>query len=336
MLKRFLCVLSLLLLVFCVSWCVRVISEEDTKAVSVFTPTIGDMARYPTQEVKMTPCPSPTITPTFFPTFSPSVRATLRAEMYLTVFPRPTVPAAYPTPESPQANLRLEYITLPEIYIGDYVIRSWTYPDFPDTWFDTITIAKVGEEMVVFDNVEVDTLTGVDITGDGVPEVVLDFATGGSKCCYGHIVYSLGDKLDKIMEVYTGECRGRFEDLNEDGIYEYITCDSSYILNPFGGGCPIYPVLVFEYNREIKQYEDATRKFRGAVQENLDYYLEKVRPGDDQCWIAGAAIQYLYMDDEKKARELVETYYEGDVEKFWQKIIEEVDANKGESLIFVP
>jgi len=42
------------------------------------------------------------------------------------------------------------------------------------------------------------------------------------------------------------------------------------------------------------------------------------------------------MDDEKKARELVETYYEGDVEKFWQKIIEEVDANKGESLIFVP
>lgn len=66
-----------------------------------------------------------------------------------------------------------------------------------------------------------------DITGDGVPELVIEFFTGGAHCCMRYWIYSLGDSLTRTAYLES-EYRYVFNDLDGDGTYELEGVDDTF------------------------------------------------------------------------------------------------------------
>jgi hypothetical protein len=109
------------------------------------------------------------------------------------------------------------------LFFGNYVVRHWT------NYFDpfniqVITISTIGQIQAEVKHIYIDIgeLSGVDITGDGKPEIILYGSDGGNQCGGWVYIFSLGNELKEIGNRII-RCRDYFKDLNNDGIYEYIT-----------------------------------------------------------------------------------------------------------------
>jgi len=66
---------------------------------------------------------------------------------------------------------------------------------------------------------------GEDITGDGVPDVVVTAYTGGLHCCTQAIILSLGDTLADLGTVDGADGDVEFEDVDDDGLPEARVSD---------------------------------------------------------------------------------------------------------------
>lgn len=69
---------------------------------------------------------------------------------------------------------------------------------------------------------------GTDINGDGIPDIIVDYYSGGAHCCSEYAIYSLGKQL-KRLDVLEGK-HGNFEfkDLDRDKKYEAIGNDWAF------------------------------------------------------------------------------------------------------------
>jgi hypothetical protein len=61
---------------------------------------------------------------------------------------------------------------------------------------------------------------GADITGDGVPDVIVQAFTGGAHCCSQALVLSLGDTLTDLGLIEGGDGDIEFEDVDGDSLPE--------------------------------------------------------------------------------------------------------------------
>lgn len=69
---------------------------------------------------------------------------------------------------------------------------------------------------------------GTDINGDGIPDVIVSYYSGGAHCCSEYAVFSLGREL-KLLGVLNGEHSNfEFKDLDNDGKYEAIGRDWTF------------------------------------------------------------------------------------------------------------
>jgi hypothetical protein len=64
-----------------------------------------------------------------------------------------------------------------------------------------------------------------DITGDGIPELIIGVWSGGAHCCFSIIIFSLGEEFKKIAEIEGGDSSFEFRDFEGDGIYELVGRD---------------------------------------------------------------------------------------------------------------
>ena len=73
-------------------------------------------------------------------------------------------------------------------------------------------------------------LTGTDVNGDGLPDLVVFAWSGGAHCCYSSGVYSVGEEdVKPVLALATGNCGpGEFEDLDGDGTREFVVCDDRF------------------------------------------------------------------------------------------------------------
>lgn len=84
---------------------------------------------------------------------------------------------------------------------------------------------------------------GDDITGDGVPNLLVEEGNGGS-VPYGFIyVFSLGEDLQLIQVLP----EGRFEDINKDGKVDYITYEMGFYGWHASHAASAAPKLIHEY-----------------------------------------------------------------------------------------
>lgn len=68
---------------------------------------------------------------------------------------------------------------------------------------------------------------GSDATGDNEPELIIREWTGGSGCCFTFIVVTLADPVIEVGTIDAG-ASGRFEDLDGDGVPEFVGQDWTF------------------------------------------------------------------------------------------------------------
>lgn len=114
---------------------------------------------------------------------------------------------------------------------------------------------SITETVFMFGSVDLN-----DLDSDGIPEVVLQAFTGGAHCCMAITTYIWQE--DQFQPIYFGYLDGgggRFEDLNGDGLTEFITLDNAffYTFSSYAGSYPPSVILTFQDG----QYIDTTNQF---------------------------------------------------------------------------
>lgn len=251
---------------------------------AIFLTACGGVTPYPTQL---------TVSPTFvIPTISsPTATSTPTSTPIPWKTPTPETLYGYPTPEvmvvptcgidgcmmnfTPEPQRR--DITFHELYVGKYVVRNWCDSDPQVTFFSScaVIIASKNTKQVEiwgYGTAWLREETGADLTGNGIPEIVIGTWNGAGDGGSGTIVYEAGDTLKEIMSAGSGN----FTDLNGDGALEYIT--QTRIWSRFCSGCQAGMRIVYEYQGKVG-YVPATYKFRDKLQffdakESLDFLAQ--------------------------------------------------------------
>jgi len=150
-----------------------------------------------------------------------------------------------------------------EAKFGDYDIKI--YRDWDIGTFGVVQVFKDGEIVfeeqnysyrigLMYDNHPDSSLVapGKDITGDGIPNLVISHWTGGMHCCFEFYVFSLGDEfrfIDKINAEHSD--MASFKDVNSDGILDFITYDYAFAYwhESFAGSPSPQVILTFRNGR---------------------------------------------------------------------------------------
>jgi hypothetical protein len=67
-----------------------------------------------------------------------------------------------------------------------------------------------------------------DLTGDGIPDLIVSVWSGGAHCCFSIILFSLGEELKKIAEIEGYDSSVELKDFEGDGIYELVGRDWTF------------------------------------------------------------------------------------------------------------
>ena len=248
-----------------------------------------------------------------------------------------------PPAQAPGGSYRLEN----EVLIGEYGIRYWRHTNSETGFEDVILIEKTGMESIKIEQAaEIAHLTNTDINGDGYPEVIAESYSGGAHCCFSTHVYSLRETPTLILKTPESNSGGRFEDLNEVGIYEYITADDifAYQYCPFASS-PFVKVIM-TYNTEKENYipdspnfpeeyaEDILRDTKNAERvSKAETYENGEWDETSKCSILPLSLDYIYLGELDIARsELERLYIYNDIDAFWNEVMLTVQGSE----LYVP
>jgi len=275
--------------------------------------------------------------------------------------PTPLPPAPTPVPvatdvvaaslEPPVSEVFPEaaYLLADEATVDAYTIRFWS--SGPGDEFllpnNIITISAEGQrpveiEMVSalgslnqdgtriewrrFGDITLGELTTGDITGDGYPDLVLETYSGGAHCCFSSIVYELGPSLDRALQTREGNCGGDFEDLDGDGVLEFITCDDifAYVYCSFAGSPLVKVILAYQPGQG---YLPASSRFAHLYADDIIRHTEQAKKTSvesyesPECQVLPLVLDYLYTGQPEKAWSELDRLYTGpDVEAFGAEI----------------
>jgi hypothetical protein len=115
--------------------------------------------------------------------------------------------------------------------------------------FDIISVSK-GKQL------RPNEPTVTDITGDGIPDLIIEEYPRNPGCCFGYSIFSLGTKFRQISHLSGLATSLTFQDVNRDGIYEIVGEDWSFLSHYAS------PQIVFGYRNG--EYQMATTLMRKA------------------------------------------------------------------------
>ena len=277
--------------------------------------------------------PGPEPAATFTPTALPA-RPTATATPTRTPTPVPT-PVTTPGASLPDPADE-GYEVVEERPVGGYVLRLWRNRAEDAIPYDGIaTLADAGGLVARIDSVfELGDETGTDLTGEGHPDAVIRVFTGGAHCCFSTIVYDLGPTPVKVLETPLSNCDGRFEDLDGDGVAEFLTCDDlfAYTYCAYAGSPAVQVVLRYEPGTGYVPDSPAFADLYAAAIEQHTGQAESARPGEmgewdgsTKCGVLPLVLDYLYSGQDGRAWAALERLYDGpDALLFWAEIVQAV------------
>lgn len=238
-----------------------------------------------------------------------------------------------PPAVSPGESYRLEN----EILIDAYGIRYWRHTDSVTGTDDIILIEKTGMDSIKIESASgIVTLTDDDINDDGTPDIIVESYTGkNTHCCYGTEVYSLGEEAILILEKPKSNVSGEFEDITDDGIYEFITADDVFSKKY----CPFvsspFVKVIMAYDEKEASYLPASPNFPEEyiqIIEDDTYNAERVSRTSSKengewdettkCSILPLMLDYIYTGDMEMARSELDRLYDfDDKEIFWNDVM---------------
>ena len=110
---------------------------------------------------------------------------------------------------------------------------------------------------------------GKNITGDGIPNLIVGCISGGSHCCSRITIFSLGDSAKVLKEFDCPYCTFELTDLDGDGIYEIIMSDSTFQTwasrHGADEGYTNQNVILRYKNRDYRIAPDLMKKFPNKI-----------------------------------------------------------------------
>ena len=153
-----------------------------------------------------------------------------------------------------------------------------------------------------------------DLDGDGTSELVVQNYSGGAHCCTNTAVYSWQNDEFKTLETgYLNSAGGRFEDLNDDGLSEFVSADNRFLyrFSSYAGSFP--PPLISTF--DAGEFTDTTKQhptmIRAGIARIEEAFAGEQPVGERNGLLAG----YVAM------KSLVGEYQEG-----WEYMLERYDA----------
>ncbi len=135
---------------------------------------------------------------------------------------------------------------------------------------------------------------GTDITGNGIPNLIVSAWSGGAHCCFSFIVLELGKTFKIASRIDAGDSGlAHFEDINHDGKYVFISNDwiFAYWRTSFASSpAPRVILRPKRYGNGDLRYELALDLMRKpATDEQFKSAVEDVRADDE--WSSGVPPQ---------------------------------------------
>ena len=258
----------------------------------------------PSKTATYTDVPSPTakIVP---PTRRPTVTGT------------PTAGPLTPVPPKSEQGLLITYRLERQETIGKYIVRYWSAPPSLDGYSGSaLTIAADAQPLVeITEVIDIDQLSGTDITGEGDPDLIVVHHTGGASCCTWVEVVDLGDQVRTVLSSPFSGFSGVFEDLDGNGVFEFITYDDSYD-SSCGYPGAVSAKVIYEYDGD--EYRPASPKYAKSYQADIDKHLEwaqAAKPangdydGTTKCSVLPLVLDYLYSGQTDQGWKVLHEYY---------------------------
>jgi hypothetical protein len=211
-----------------------------------------------------------------------------------------------------------------EVAIGSYTARLWV-PSDPETNWEhgpgVLTLDRAGAERTTVDWVfAIDPLSGTDVTGEGNPDLVFECYSGGAHCCFSTFVYDLGAEAREIQVTRDSNCSGYFQDLDRDGVPEFLTCDDTFAYRycPYAGSPAVEVVLRYDGDG---RYVPASSEFPGFYDQAIARHTalaEAAARGEGEDWdwdgtakcaVLPLVLDYLYSGRTMEAWAALDRYY---------------------------
>lgn len=273
-----------------------------------------------------TPMPAPTIT----------TGATESTSTTPTFTPIPTFTMQAPPPASPPVP---GYLLQEERQINGYAIRLWKDPADDLGFNNILMIEAAGQPPISINQASaINDLTGSDLNADGYPDLVVETYSGGAHCCFGTQVFSLrptGAAL--ILNKPESNAGGTFEDLNADGVSEFVTYDDSFAYQycPYAAGVSVKVVMAYDPGQD--RYIPASPRFANTYNDEIATNEQRATnaPGEmgewdgtNICAVLPLSLDYLYTGQPDRARTEFASRYSGtDTDAKWTEILQVVQSS---------
>jgi hypothetical protein len=250
--------------------------------------------------------------------------------------PTPTfTPLPLPPATAPEAN----YLLQEERLINGYAVRLWRNPN-DQLGFDSILLIEAaGQPTIRVDMVSaINDLTGSDLNADGYPDLVVETYSGGAHCCFGTQVFSLRPTTAAlILQKPESNVGGTFEDLNADGVSEFVTYDDSFAYQycPYAAGVAVKVIMAYDPGQD--RYLPASPRFPKQYADEIAANQQRAlaAPGElgewdgtNICAVLPLALDYLYMGQPDRAQTEFASRYAGlDTDAKWAEILQIVQAS---------
>lgn len=252
----------------------------------------------------------------------------------------PTLLLQTPTiPPPPAIAPETDYLLGEERQTNGYAIRVWRNPDDQLGFESILLIEAAGQSPIRVDMFSaIHDLTGSDLNGDSFPDVVVETFSGGAHCCFGTQVYSLRpDAAILILKKPESNAGGYFEDLDADGVSEFITYDDlfAYQYCPYAAGVSVKVIMAYDAGQVL--YIPASPRFPEQYAEEIATNQQRAlaAPGElgewdstNICAILPLVLDYLYLGQPDLAQtEFSTRYFGSDAIAKWGEIMQVVQSS---------
>ena len=166
------------------------------------------------------------------------------------------------------------------VHVNSFTVEVKPIPNPDVSGFMTCQATiRSSEGKIVFEHndwgMEIDSITGRDVNGDGIPDAVLVSFSGGAHCCWTYHIVSLG-KNPGLLAEFENRSTASFEDLNGDGKTEVLIRDGGFD-EGFGLSHPFspFPLLIVRLNGA--KFEDAGSRFWSVYEKEIREERSKLK-----------------------------------------------------------
>jgi hypothetical protein len=231
--------------------------------------------------------------------------------------------------------------------VGPFIVQRWVNTASPGVSAagvcDCFTVVYDGDRRVATfgtaGTLAAYTITdssGSDLNADGYPDLVVSAWSGGAHCCYSSGIYSVGETVQQVLSLETGNCGpGELEDLDGNGTFEFITCDDRWAYSYCSFADSPLPRVVYVYESSRGVFVPATPRFASHYRNQLAAALEEAQTwlsesggrdsGIDKCRLLRPALGLMYSGRFDDGLVLIRSLYHGaDREQFERETAEKV------------